>query len=302
MGLATNVNIENEWSEVMNEALQIALVVFLLTVCVANFFARVVRLKPRVNLAVLCTLLLVLLWQVWAIYDSTVDELELPPECTVYERDPQVGQQVKIIMFFDQPFGMLAEDHNRRYAYHKGYAFERHLGCKPRKRAMQWAKIALLRLEAKRVHWHVQWLVWIDADAVMANHRIFVFDDFLNKIPDHIHLVVGGDLEGLNRPINTGWIAVRVTREAEGLLTEIWHKGAKLRKRWMFGHEQEALTVLHKTRPDVAKMVQIESKRVRLFSESDKTLQGDEMVLHAAGWPREAKSKGLRAMIQRTLK
>ncbi len=297
---------QHEWADVIAQLSWMALTVFLLSAALANaFLIHVVRFRPRVARTILAVLAVVLLWQVWTFVDPYVDSMTLGSECTVYGTDGAAvlaSQKVKIIMFYDQDFGMLTEKHNREYAGARGYAFQRHMsGCGPLNRALQWAKIALLRLEMERSS-RAEWLVWIDADAVFSNWREGLKEGLLDEMGPEVVLVVGSDIEELGRPINTGWMAVRVGTAGKQLLDEIWKEGAKRKKRWLFAHEQDAMTHLYRTRSDVKRQIAIVKDKVRMFSDKDKTLRGDEHVLHAAGWPAHAKPVAVRTMIDRTLK
>ncbi len=320
-----STNADKEFAAVMAHLVWMALTAFLLSAALANaFLIRVVRFRPRASRAILGVLTASLLWQGWTFADPYVDSIKLGSECSVYDalehrgggegaavrrggdRDGSggvmEGSKVKIIMFFDQDFGLLSEKHNREYARVRGYAFERHMsGCAPLKRALQWTKIALLRLEMDRPN-NVDWLVWIDADAVFSNWREGLEESVLSRVGSEAVLVVGSDIEELGRPINTGWMAVRVGAAGKRLLDEIWRTGAKRKKRWLFAHEQDAITHLYRTRADVKSQISIVRDQIRMFSDKDKTLRGDEHVLHAAGWPAHAKPLALRTMIGRTRK
>lgn len=251
--------------------------------------------------AAVCGVCLVL--ALWAHMDPFVDGMALNPLCVVYDPDPVVlFKHIKVIMWFDgQMGGLITERHNRKYAKNAGnIAFERMTGCAPLNRALQWAKIALLRLEMDRVGAMTKWIVWIDSDAVFTNWRVSL-SAALDEEDEKTLVIVGGDLEELGRPLNTGFIAVRVCKGSQHLLDKIWNLGAKLGRKWRFGHEQEALTVLMRKDPDVKSQVVIWKEKVRMFSEKDDSLKGDELVLHAAGWPGDAKLKAAHIMIARTL-
>ena len=194
-------------------------------------------------------------------------------------------------------FSPISSRWNREYAKKWNHGFERHTsGCTLAARAPQWTKIALLYEELLRPELN-EWVVWIDADAIFTNYEEDVAD-LLEQQPQKKVLVLGRDLgRQFGRPINTGFMAVRAGGRGRQLLQQIWAKGAWLRKRYLFGHEQEALTRLMDEDKDVRHQVKVLKDTVRMFSEKvgkdDHHLwrKGD-LVAHAAGWP------GVRSKIQ----
>lgn len=271
------VNAEHEFYDRLYEGIWLAFCtfVFVCSLCVWFMF-RHRRVHKAVGATALCSGLL-LSFGIWSHLDPFVDPISINPDCSVFDSaTTKVSfKAVKVIMWFDgQVGGLVSERHNREYAEKvDDVAFERLMGCAPTGRALQWAKIALLRKEMERVA--AEWLVWIDSDAVFTNWRVSLVSE-LRRVGKGVHMIVGGDLESLGRPLNTGFMAVRVGADGRALLDKIWTVGAKLGRKWIFGHEQEALTVLVKTDPLVRSQVLIWKKEVRMFSEKDTTLQGRE--------------------------
>jgi hypothetical protein len=297
------LNLDVDYRVRLLEALWLGFLTFVFMCSLTILFMfrrrRLLFAKSTKVVAVVSGLCLAFGW--WTFVDPFVDEYAVGPECSVLDL-PSSSKPVKVIMFFEgQIGGLVAEGHNRKYAEKMGdVGFERLLGCAPTGRALQWAKIALLRLEMVRATIATKWIVWIDSDAVFTNWRVSL-TVLLDKVHKDVDLIVGSDLESLGRPINTGFIAVRVGPRGRKLLDQIWATGAKLKRKWVFGHEQEALTFLVKTDALVRSQVVVWKEKVRMFSETDKTLMGDEIVLHAAGWPGIAKLKAPGKMIARTL-
>ena len=177
------------------------------------------------------------------------------------------------------------------------------MGCTCARRALQWAKIALLYQEVLKMNY--QWIVWIDADAMFTNFRQGVFE-LLGEVDEDVSLVVGSDMKSLGRPLNTGWMAVRVGAKGREILREVWRIGAKINKRYLFAHEQESLTRLLDY-PLGKKSVLIWQDKVRIFGgEEDENLRHQwrrgDLVGHTAGWPGfQAKVEGLKQLRKMTV-
>ncbi len=297
-------NMEMDFRERLAEGLVLGVLTFVFVGCVGLMvvFRRRQFAFRRKTQFVAAVSGLMLLFAVWCAVDPFVDSMSLGSECSLFDANPTLlFHPVKVIMWFDgQVEGLRSEQHNKAFAASQNIAFERLCGCAPRNRAPQWGKVALLRLEMDTVAAATRWIVWIDSDAVFTNWRLSL-RQLLDEVDKEVHLVVGGDLEHLQRPINTGFMAVRVGQEGRDLMDKIWRLGAKMGRKWRFGHEQEALTVLMHKDTIVKSQVLIWKDRVRLFSENDSTLVGNELILHAAGWPGVAKLKAPAIMIARTL-
>ena len=283
--------------DVVMETLPMAAVLFWLTVFSAYRFSRMapstLARRRWLNRGIaLCAV--AFLWQLNGLMRPSSDAMALNSECSVYyypQALDSTSGRVKIITYFDprQDFGVLSAEWNGQYAAKWQHGFVRHTsGCRLPKRAPQWNKIALLYEESLRSN--VLWLIWIDADALFTNFKLDVFA-MLDALPSEKLLVVGRDLgERFGRPINTGFMAVRVGGSGRALLKRIWQHGAWIWKRYLFGHEQESLTRLMQEDAEVRARVHVLQDSVRMFSETvgvDDThlwREGD-LVGHAAGWP-----------------
>lgn len=294
----------------MWEVVPLAIALFFLTAFGLNlFFVRGFRrVSRRVNVVIVVATLLVASYEVYCVLYPSGEAITLDAQCSVYVPPPASsivdGASVKIITFFDpnQHFGMLTSSLNSRYANYMRYSFQRHSPhCQPPRRAVQWTKIALLFHEIARATPSVRWLVWIDADALFTNW-VFPLDIWLSTIPESTLLIVGPDIVSLGRPLNTGWMAVRVGPKSLQLLQQVWNVGAKLRKRFAFAHEQEALTyLLREGDAETRESIQVYEGEpgVKMYSEEKGAEQkhlwkeGD-LVAHAAGWPGDSKIDALK--------
>lgn len=317
------VNEEQYVREVLWETLPLALG---LCVGTAALLGRAIiplsaRSRRRLLVAAVVSLLLIM-GSVWRLLFPAVESMRLNAECSVYfdEEDSLCDGHhtatregggrgggdicVKIITYFDprQYFGLLSSKWNRQYAQRWGLRFQRHTsGCTLSHRAPQWTKIALLHEEMLRGQ--PDWVVWIDADAIFTNYDINLAQ-ILDGMPMQTVMVVSRDMGAqFGRPINSGFMAVRVGGRGRELLRRIWSHGAAIRKRHLFGHEQEALTSLMALDKEVYDQVWVLKDMVRMFSEkvdekSDPHLwRHGDLAAHAAGWPgKKAKIHALKVM------
>jgi hypothetical protein len=248
---------------------------FVLVLLCGNLYLRLVRLSLRVNLCgmLFCVALVALALHNW--FNPERDGLGLGASCSLTVnrlggRDMEAPVVfAKIVMHWDasqDDIGAITGGINEAYAKRHGYLFERHHDCAAPHRAPQWTKIAVLYHELLRDS-QVQWLVWIDTDAVFTNDRIRL-ESFLSSLNRHVVLAIGPDMDATDRPINTGWMALRYGPESLELLKKVWDCGTDLRLRWRWGHEQTCLTTLMAQHKLVRRQVHIvKEPGVRLFAE-----------------------------------
>ena len=85
---------------------------------------------------------------------------------------------------------------NQRYCESQGYVFDfRYFEKKDSWAETVWMKISLLK--GLMFPGGYDWLMWIDADAMVMNHRIKI-EDLIAKCSPEANLIISSDLHGLN--------------------------------------------------------------------------------------------------------
>ena len=294
-------NLRQEKISQFYEMFPVLLSVFFLVLFGLNFRLKLFwKYKRRLNVVLAIFMAFCSAYFIWNLVDPFSESVGLNKQCSVY--DPHVFEyntKIKIITSFDkeQEFGTAMSKANEDYAMHWSFVFERHRDCYPLRRAVQWTKIALLYEECQKEGDGIEWLIWIDSDALFTNYRTDL-SVVLKELDERVILAIGGDIGSRGRILNTGWMAWRKGDMAKALLEKIWVTGAKLRKRWLFAHEQESLTYLYNHDPETKKQVEILKDHIKLYSADTvrKPYMWEEgdFVAHAAGWEPQSKTKALR--------
>lgn len=169
------------------------------------------------------------------------------------------SKKFAVITLFDDNYkvGFICAASHEAYAQKHGYLHRcivldpASLNTLCQGRAPQWGKVALLRnllsasLERKRCAdvaqgWDitdVEWLVWIDADAIVLNHSKKL-EDFTSMAGPESNFVIGEDMSCASS-INTGVMFVRRCKWCLSLLEKVWNCEPRLH-RGPF-HEQTSL-------------------------------------------------------------
>jgi hypothetical protein len=106
------------------------------------------------------------------------------------------GLRIGIISMTDEKYKPVVEltiHVNAQYAQYHGYIF----GIKQREKESWaetvWEKIPILREYLSQF----DWLMWIDADAMVMDHRVKI-EDLIEKAGEEKDLIISADLNGLN--------------------------------------------------------------------------------------------------------
>ena len=190
----------------------------------------------------------------------------------------RTGIRVKIISYADgkaTALGKVSGRINAKYADTHAYGFHMYHNCRPLIRHLQWTKIALLHLEMQDSTPGLEWLVWIDADAVFVEQSYDLYEEYLETLGPEIDLVVAEDLGGdSGRPINTGIMMLRVGERGKRLMELIWDTGRDLHLLRDWFHEQGTLSFLYDSDPDLRNSVIVlgnkavdDEVRVKMFTD-----------------------------------
>ena len=139
------------------------------------------------------------------------------------------GPHFLVVTAFDTSYevGFLCATVNEAYCAQHGYGFRRELlspeamGSLAANRHLAWAKVALLRKLMNDSSFHFDYLVWIDADALVLNHAVRL-ETFVETAAG-ADLIIGEDMADTDL-LNTGLMLFRRTSWCRELLRRWWEE------------------------------------------------------------------------------
>lgn len=170
-------------------------------------------------------------------------------------------------------FAQYAFTVNEAYCKRHGIDFYGHVQSLDPSRPANWSKIPAILPHIGKA----EWIIWIDADALVANHDL-KFDQFFN-ITDRT-IIMGKDRNGWN----SGVFMIRGNERAGVFLNWVYNQTQYIGKRW---EEQAAMMFGFDTifQDDVFE-IDRNLFNAYLNSKSSRCYQRGDFVLHAVNEPR----------------
>jgi hypothetical protein len=161
--------------------------------------------------------------------------------------------KIKLVTLYDEKFSQMGELSSRvmaEYCAARGYEFVCYKHLPDHSRGAIWNKTRVVQQELPTC----DWLVWMDADTLPANHN-FSFEKLIERIPDK-DLITSGDVNGLC----FGLFAVRNCAWSVQFFQTLWFVGQMDReyaKRYQVTphFDQASVVALKENFPDIASRI-----------------------------------------------
>lgn len=137
------------------------------------------------------------------------------------------------------PVVEVTREANLRYCKKHGYAWKS-TWCSSKVRAIGWAKVAAFQLLAR--YENFDWILYMDSDVKFTNFTVSLDDIVQCAAKERANIIISADMGG--RPMNGGFIMMRRSAAALGLLKQWWDAGTEYGLRNTFAFEQGTLSRL----------------------------------------------------------
>jgi hypothetical protein len=235
-----------------------------------------------------------------AISGGTQRGYHLQAEPPVSGSSGQRAVKIKLVTWYDVDMAEVGEITSRiqqEYAQKHGYTAIRQTGTKEEYRAAPWNKIAVLR-QAMQCDW-CEWLMWLDADAVIANMDVTI-ESIIAQIPNGKEVAFGTDDNGLC----TGVFLIRNSPWSRSFLEAVWFlKDVNFEHEYGDGRrwEQNCIKALAKHFKSVGERIYLFPQR--WMNSYEEHFQDGDFILHLASRSNEQRLARLRQLVEaRTLR
>ena len=184
-------------------------------------------------------------------YSRTENELEQNID-GIYEDNISTLKNVLIISSYskDYSIGRLSESINRAYADKHGYIFhcdeinysDMLADIAPRSHCTWYKVLMLLRYLSNETFLNdmkIGYIMWIDSDAIFANHNLKI--ERVIEYASYRDLILAENMTKGNL-LNAGVLLVKNSDWSRSLWAEVWHSKASARYHHVYFYEQSALT------------------------------------------------------------